>query len=368
MRIIRRLDPFQTYLNNENILVGIETYFSSNRDKRPREFTQSKNQYSPKSPPPSSSEMAVESVLYKVFIGEEKGVFVSDDQEFFGNPFKNKAPTIISHKNRKALTFLNKYSVFDPLSNNENKGVMLVSVQFQPVIYPREASGNLKWLLLSMKNAIIGILEDSKDKFDVLNFLNVGPKSGSSVKFLHSQTYIFQQKPRTRGHFRNAFYQAFNQNPKCVACTIVDQRKIETIYGESVNYETLILNETSNFISYFAYCPLRLGQIRIIPKHHLKNVTEISNEMFLELGLLIEESDLTIHNFGMKLGFRLKDRSIVFRESYSENQDFHLLVDVLPFWPLGSVELLDSINSYSITPEHIKLFLREHKLSMKRND
>ncbi len=344
-----RADPLQSYQIDDGIVVGFVTVVVPARGKRPREIHPEKKQV---------MDTPKDNLLLKISNGEESAIVVSTNHEFVSNPFDIKLKPSKREIKAEAVTILNKFPMFTKNDNVFPHGVMLVTFPTKQLYYPRHNPEAVYWMLKSIQNALEGLKSIKKSGYQVLNFFNVGPNSGASLRQLHSQTYVWRHSLPVYGKEAMAFYEAYKRNG-CLACRFIENGIISDPFGNEVSIESLKIFEDENVIVIFAFAPIRLLQTRVILKSHNANLYTLSASQLKSLAKGIAIADDGIFEVSSYINFRFEDRSIAFREKY--DGDFHMIVDVLPAWPLAGAELVSSMTFASRPPEKAAEIYRERK-------
>jgi diadenosine tetraphosphate (Ap4A) HIT family hydrolase len=344
-----RFDPFQTWVENDTT-IGYQTTIVPNRGNRPREhkpiFVNN----------PEDEVDLLDNVLILIAKGKLPAFIVADNEKYIADPFsetfelKNN-----SHEQVSAICVVNKYSIFSRLSD-ENMGVMLVAFPTTEVRYPRQNKQATSHTLLSLKNAINGILESNhKKNLKLTCFINIGANSGSSLVQFHAQAYLYSQTEKMLGNVEYSFYKSYDYQKSqgyCIGCLYNNPNGKE----DELKYlnPKLTIWEDENILLKVAYAPIRTGQLRIIPKKHVKHIGELSNEMLESMGMAISKADEIMHSFIESRDIRvgMNDRSIAFRQSIM--RDFHMIIDIFPVYSgFGGAELIIPIGINSIFPEYL---------------
>ena len=98
----------------------------------------------------------------------------------------------------------------------------------------------------------------------------------------------------------------------------------------------------------------RFSQIRIFPKTHVANLSQLSNEALLEVGRALAIADFVIEKAITQTKFRInaKDRSVAFRQTLDNK--FHMFIDVYPVYlGFGGPELTIPLSVSTIKPESL---------------
>lgn len=345
-----RADPFQSYRDGDQVTVGFITAIAPARGKRPREISPQKKK---------ETKGTGNNLLLKIVDGTEPAIIISSDKEFLQDPFDESLIPIAEHREAKALSILNKFPIFTRRTDELPFGIMLVTFPSEEVSYPKESPNSLFSMFLSLRNALKGTTSSIKQNFNVINFFNVGPNSGASLRQLHSQTYIWKHKFSVIGKEAFAFLEAYRRNG-CIACKLIRGQKVEDVFGNRVKIDELKIFEDEHVIVIFAFAPIRLLQTRVILKRHCSNMMELDDGELYSVAKGIAVADEAIFEVSSHIGYQFEDRSIALRECYSK--DFHMIIDVLPAWPLAGAELVSSLTYASRPPEKAAEIFRSRTL------
>ena len=343
-KIDLRFDPLQTYFES-GTRIGHKIIISKIRDKRPVE-----NKKKPSNEVPDNRN----SIFLKIIDGEEKAILVSTDKKFILNPFNNQyTAKLLKIDKENAICCLNKYSIFSRFSD-EGRGIMLVAFPVKSLLFLYEDHNALANTLLSLKIAILNLLNSS---FKLTTFFNIGAGSGSTISQLHLQSYIYNSKDKgslelilekSQEHHLTKGY--------CLLCKIVNRSKSknkETDISENLVNQQLVIYEDKFIQIRLAYAPLRFSQLRIIVKEHINHIGRMSDKSVKALGKAISMSDFVImKNYKIKGKLKNTDRSVAFRQFQSSR--FHMFIDVFTTHaPFGGPELTIPLTSHSTSPEEL---------------
>ncbi len=344
-----RADPFQSYLGENGMVVGFVTVVVPSRGKRPREIRPEKKE---------TKKFPKSNLLLEIARGKEYAIIVSTNQGFVNNPFEENLEPSKTNIDAEAITILNKFPMFSRDKAIFPHGVMLVTFPTTEIFYPKENHNAVFKMLKSIQVALEGIGQSVTDQYQIINFFNIGPNSGASLRQLHSQTYYWRHRQPIIGKELLAFQEAFRKNG-CLACKSIGSGKIRDPFGNEVDLDDLKIFEDENVIVIFAFAPIRLLQTRVIIKKHNPNLLSLTDPQLRSLAKGISIADDAIFEVSSYINFKFEDRSIAFRENYGEN--FHLLIDVLPAWPLAGAELVSSMTFASRPPEKAAEIYRNRK-------
>ncbi len=343
-----RADPFQTYVQDGQVIAGFIAVVAPARGKRPRELYPSR-----KKPIDKKNE---KNLLVDIATGKETGIVVATDKGFFQDPFENNIKARYNTIEAGAITILNKFPLFSKDKQHIPNGIMLVTFPTIPIHFPKENHEAVSSLLMSVKNALKNLRDLHGSSYQIINFFNIGSNSGASLKQLHSQSYFWKHELPIQGKDQIPFYKTYEQRG-CLACKLASKREIEDVFGSTIEIKERIIYENPDVIVFFAYSPIRMLQVRVMPKRHVANLLDLSREEISSLAIGISVADNAIFQVSSALNFQIEDRSVAFRERY--DGDFHMLVDILPAWPLAGAELVTSMTFASRSPEQAAILFNE---------
>ncbi len=352
-----RLDPFQSFFENGTVIAGFSAAIASPRGNRPREISPVRKRGNEE-----EKKVTADNLLLDIANGKEPAIVVSTDDHLVQNPLD---PTVVPKKikvNAKAISIVNKYPIFSRNRKNLPYGFMLVTFPTTQMYYPRENPTAIGFMMKSIKNAIeLRNNDASLARSKAISFFNIGPNSGASLKQLHAQTYIWRGDREIVGRDSYLFKKAYNSMNHCLGCLLSQPTGIEKDHlNQSLHLKKRIIYDGRFFKVFFAYAPLRMLHVRIIPKRHIATISQFEDEELVELGNCIALADDAIFYVSSSLGYPFQDRSIALREDYEEQQ-MHMLIDVLPSWPLGGAELVTSLTIVSRSPEEASKIFSDNK-------
>lgn len=335
-------DPFQTFIE-KNIPKGFRVNFLPSRNDRPREQHINFN-ISDHEEKITKTEID-NSTLTKVYRGQSPCVPIAGDDTILGDPDADEL--MMDFSSFDGISVMNKFAPLG-IYSQEATGVATVNI---PKIYVRNLqNANANYSILRPMRATLAYLLEGNtyrsDLFAPLAFFNVGPNSGSSIKYLHSQTYAM---PYLSGINSYSFQKTFDQNKTCTACSIISKRTIMDHLRQEINYHDLIFWEDENVIILYPYAPFRSMATRIIPKKHVSYIGKATDEMLKSIGLALKITDYLM-NVCSPLSNPLIDRTIAFRQTTDVRKDFHMIIDVLPPFPTLAAESVDFLGMTPYDP------------------
>lgn len=342
-----RFDPLLSFLSHNEIF-GYRIHIVPGRGSRPRDNVM-RRAIKRETKDPS------ESIFFKVSHGTELSIPISSDQEIICS-YKDD-PKFHNLTKALAVSILNKYAPLNNIGENA-AGVSLVTYSN---IYSEDlgnTDANLS-ILQSLKVAISKII--NKKFQSSLIFFNIGPSSGASLRQLHAQTYII---PHNSGmltaNFQQAYESASTKLGGCLVCKIAIEENCNDHVGQNLEVSQRIVWEDENWRVLVPYAPMRALAIRIIPKAHKNWFGKLNRPEIRSLAVILKMADNLINIATPSKWPPLTDRTIVFRQGITIEQDFHFFIDMLPSIPFGGSELVDSLSITSLDPDKSAEIMREY--------
>jgi len=365
-----RWDPFRTIRTDSGNKIGHHTFFSTIRGNRPHEY----------SSPEITSFTTKDSVSLDTFCELSKGnlpsIIMSKDLKLWQKPLSTHFSKE-NLRNTKAFTSINLYTPmariikgFDKKEQenfNISSGIPLVHILTKHYNTIEEVPKEefviyLKNIILTVNECTKSLCKPKYTHCNVLHFYNIGHKAGASIPHLHSQTLIHGNQKgfgwKTYGFFQTyQWNKMFSQDEHyCLAC-LYSQNLLKDLHDQDLKIRERSLWKDDNWLIVVAYAPESDAQIRIIPKRHVTSLYGLNNSEISSLAeaLIFSNTLLTkfIKNWGKKYFLHL-DRNILFRQlPYQTDDNFHLLIDIVPIQQIGGAERLDDHKISQITPEEI---------------
>ncbi len=169
-------------------------------------------------------------------------------------------------------------------------------------------------------------------------FKNSGAAAGTSIEHSHSQIIASQTVPR----YLKEKIEAIKKYESCPYCQIIEKER----QGERLIFE----NE--NFVSFASFAPRFNYETLVFPKKHYKNITELSEEEFMDLAEVMQKIVYKLGKIGSPYNF--------FLHYAPEGEDFHFHFEITPrmnTW--AGFELATESFVITTSPEEAALFYKE---------
>ena len=339
-------DPLQSFIV-DNRPVGFRVNFMPGRRNRPRE----QSIRTPKSflQEEITDEEIRNSPLHQVIIGKAPAVPIAGDDQIIGDP--SDEPRTMEFLDYDGVTIMNKYAPLG-LYSQQASGVAMVNFATKYTRTLNNYQTNYH-LLVPMRRSIQYLTSGQSYRDDLRTpvcFFNIGPGSGASIRYLHSQTYIL---PAYGGTISYAFQQAFNQNDDCLACRMANQKVVTDHLGQVIDYHQLTIWEDDHIRVIVPYAPLRTMATRILPKGHIAHLGQADDEQLTSIAKGLSIADYLM-NAATPSGRTVRlDRSIPFRQAARIDANFHLFIDLLPPFPFVAAEVTDFLGMTPYRPDEI---------------
>ena len=354
-----RYDLLQTFVENDRF-IGFQLVLAPIRGNRPRE------QY-PKTKVEEKPVITSDNILTKLVKGLDDAMVIATDTEFLADPFNPLETSRVDWQKKKAISVINRFSIFSRFDKTGARGVMLVVIPIELLQFPRSSPSATAAIIASIRTSIKGVFE-LHGKMRLATFFNVGAKSGSSLVQLHSQLYIFEGLKNHIGSDEYCFFRSYDYHMEsnvCLACSLgaghienlgdgLDEQRKEFISDDLTVWQDELVKLR------VAYAPLRYAHLRIFINRHIPHMGELADEECNSIGYAISLGDylmkLILGSFwGM---IPEDDRSIVVRQK--SDGDFHLFIDMIPvYMGLGGAELLLPMSIHSRTPKTFAKLMRD---------
>ncbi|MCE7736780.1 MAG: hypothetical protein GPJ54_17995 [Candidatus Heimdallarchaeota archaeon] len=342
-----RFDPLLSFLS-QNEIFGYRIHIVPGRGSRPRDNKMRR-------PVKRESKDPSESIFFKVSHGTELSIPISTEQELVSK--YSDDPEFHNLTEALAVSILNKYAPLNNMGENA-AGVSLVTYSNIYSEHLGNTEANFS-ILQSLKIAISAII--NKKFQSSLIFFNIGPTSGASLRQLHAQTYII---PHNSGmlsaNFQHAYESASQKLGECLVCKIANEENCIDHVGQNLETSGRIVWEDANWRVMVPYAPIRALAIRIIPKTHKNWFGKLNEIEIRSLAGILKMADNLINIATPSKWPALIDRTIVFRQGITIEQDFHFFIDVLPSIPFGGSELVDSLSITSLDPDKSAEIMRNY--------
>ena len=204
-----------------------------------------------------------------------------------------------------------------------------------------------------MKTALKYLIRGESYREDLKSpvaFFNIGPSSGSSLKYLHSQCYAM---PETNGLLTHAYKLAYESNATCLTCKIASEVTVEDHLGQIINYEDLTVWEDEFNRIIVPHAPFRTMGTRIIPKPHIDYLGNASLDYLKSLAKALTIADYLMNAAIPKSRTPQPDRTIPFRQASVVGQDFHMFIDIYPPFPMLAAESSEFLGLSPLQPHRI---------------
>ncbi len=371
-----RFDPFRSYLTSNNIKIGFLSTISSLRLLRPDEF----------SPPPSTKDFPPFSDSSSVFINIVQGnlpaIVIQKDTESYQSIFSTspKSELLTQHK---ALSIINMFSPQSRTSSGTYPSQGLSLVHFPTTFSSNFSSltfSDIHHLFLTTKHSHLKVIQEyssvrPKSPLSISHFFNIGPSTGASISHIHSQSYFSFLSPYSGLH-THAFSESAKQwsekhQNRCFACCLT-QNSNDTLdlFNQPLNFASRVFYENADWVAFLAFAPERDYHIRILPKSHCTHFHLLTDSQLSSLATLFYYCHSVLDYVSETAASMLrlnKDRNILFRQSplNSDFYPFHLVIDILPFQPIGGAEIMDSFRIVSLIPEQSVVEIKNYLKSLK---
>jgi galactose-1-phosphate uridylyltransferase len=332
----RVYDSLCSYVNQEGKIVGFSSIIAKIRQSKP-------NEYQEKQTVELKEKIEIDSFC-KIAKKSSSQIIISKDDQFYPEEIFQKEPSNIDVSNSKAFTTLNLYSGITRIvgkttclelkDTSISSGIALVHVITDHFEFIEEVPLTLfehfmkNWIMTLSKTMTV-LQEMKKDlNAEVFCFINMGRLSGASIPHLHAQSIINTNHiggGRGSYSFKKAYRKTLKKTGKCLACEYQKNPERDQLGQELfINDRTIFSNE--NWLCVTALAAEAEGHLRLIPKKHRSNLTELTEEEIIDLAAALLEANELMYRYN---GKRL-ERNVLFREDYSSEKKMHMIIDILP--------------------------------------
>ncbi|MFX0084043.1 MAG: hypothetical protein ACFFAU_00080 [Candidatus Hodarchaeota archaeon] len=365
-----RWDPFRTIIKNRT-KIGHSTVINILRGEKPYEYLlQEKNI--------QISELKEgKDSFCRLIAGEIPSIVLSKDLMIAKDPL-SESPEYENLSSTKVFSAINLYPpiprIFREFNLNDIstkrtfKGIPLIHVvrnHYRTIEDVPEEE-----MILLLQNIVLTIkasqkalfVTGGKEKTNVIQFFNIGSTAGASIPHLHAQTYLFNDR-KGYGWKNRGFLEAYKNHKKltgskeyCLGCQY--PKKIEKDpLGQEVFVEDRVTWEDENWISFTSFAPERDCHLRLLPKRHVSSLWNLKSFEIKSLarGLIIVNHQISqfVKKFGQNLNIQ-QDRNVLIRQAdFGDNNDIHMLIDIIPIQQIGGVEILDDLRLSQLFPEEV---------------
>ena len=297
----------------------------------------------------------------EIELGNDFAIPVTDGEIRRDNPFSS-APRRWRLEGR-ASTIINRFPAMarvieedllpelerraSALGGRVARGVCLVTFP-RDYIFTLEAAkpSTVAEILASLKEAIRYTWEEAEARgfklIPTYTFFNLGRAAGGSLPRLHAQTYIDLTQD---GHGRTmemVLISFLRQKDKgrCLLC--------ESDHGGRFIYEN------DHFVLWATGSPRRNYHLRFSPKRHVEDITQLGREELLSLGELLVRVSIALSAEGVDPNRNI----LIYQRPRGYGSYFHIFGEIVPFEPLGGMELLDDSRVCRLSPETVASRLR----------
>jgi galactose-1-phosphate uridylyltransferase len=378
-----RWDPFRTIIENE-VKIGHNTIINTLRGEKPYEYLlQEKNI--------QVSELKEgKDSFCRLIAGEIPSIVLSKDLGIVKDPFSD-IPEYENLTSTKVFSAINlyppiprifqKFNLINKTTKKNFRGIPLIHVVKNHYRTIEEVSDDemillLQNIILTVKASQEALLVTGRNgKTTVFQFFNIGSTAGASIPHLHAQTYLFNDK-KGYGWKNKGFKEVYRNhqiltgsNKYCLGCEY--HKKIDKDpLGQEIHVEDRVTWEDENWIGFTSFAPERDCHLRLLPKRHVSSLWNLKSFEIKSLakGLIVLNNQLSlfVKKYGKELNIQM-DRNILIRQAhFGDDNDFHMLIDIIPIQQIGGVEMLDDLRLSQTFPEvvahHIRILTAKTKI------
>ena len=382
---LERFDPFRTIINEFGAKIGHITQFSPLRNQRPFEHKNNDEELDDIHIPEDDS-------FCKIIKGDLPAVVLSKGSETCSHPL-SITPEKNDWKEYPAISIVN---LFTPMARvlyehtkhyesikEKSVGIGLVHLltsHFDSFtdVSTEETYNLLKTTQVAHLNSIAELKKKyNTEKLAIMHFFNIGEEAGASICHLHSQTYIYANEGHSHGWVSLGFLSVPEYHRKqtkdenyCLACEITKNKKdAKDPLNQNLLVEERLVYENDEWIVLTAFSPERDGQLRLIPKKHTSQFTQLNDKQLKELADALVKANTALDEFvsiadsNMHL---LHDRNILFRqENEGYDSGMHMLIDIIPIQRIGGAEIMETYRIATVFPEEVAKVMIE---KLKENE
>ncbi|MHA1910606.1 MAG: HIT domain-containing protein [Candidatus Kariarchaeaceae archaeon] len=333
----RVYDSLRAYYDPEGKIVGFSAIIAKIRQRKPNEY-QENHQIE------ELKEKIEMDTFCKIAQESSSQIIISKDDEFFQEEIFQKEPSNIDVSNSKAFTTLNLYSGMARIVEQStcveltnasiSSGIALVHVITDHYEFIEEVPSTLfehfmkNWINTLKKT--INVLNEMKKglKVEAYCFINMGQLSGASIPHLHAQSIIDTNhvgEGRGSYSFKKSYRETLERTGKCLVCEYNEKPEKDQL-GQKllIDERTIFANE--NWLCMVALAAEAEGHLRLIPRRHRSNLTELTEEEISDLASALLMANKLMYKYN---GKRL-ERNVLVREDYSSEKKMHMIIDILP--------------------------------------
>jgi UDPglucose--hexose-1-phosphate uridylyltransferase len=245
--------------------------------------------------------------------------------------FANKFPAVDS-KGESLIKTDNKYFTF---SSAYGVHEVIVETRLASKQLSDLPASHIKQVLQVYANRILD-LSAKKGVAYVSVFKNHGAKGGTSIVHSHSQVIAYNKVPAV------VLEEAEACRNGCPYCEILEVEK--------KSHRRCF--ENKNFVAFTPYASRFNYEIWVFPKEHLTNITQFSNQQFMDMASILKKILVKLKKLGVDYNF--------FLHYAPSGKDLHFHIEVCPriaTW--GGFELATEATINSVSPEAAAKFYRK---------
>ncbi|MFQ5820624.1 MAG: hypothetical protein ACE5I5_11595 [Candidatus Heimdallarchaeota archaeon] len=372
---IKRFDPFRMRpirIKEQPIgkVTGRFTYISAVRAQRPMKVTQA----------PTSEKSPTQFVYEKIILGQDYCIpilTVNKNQEFqiYNNLF-SITPRKYDFTEDSVISIINKfpamvrYDESDSGIPNLAQGLCLVA--FPTIHYTRlldMPNDAIADLLLALQESqrliadttsgkIVPLVPEGRyvETITIEVFFNIGAAVGGSIEHIHGQLYADLSDTGHSITTEWAILTAQDKDLGCVSCRMI-KGDIKELGGIPLPFDRLKIAENAFGVLYASFAPTANYQLKIIPRRHVKFLTEFTPEDLDALAELLRLAFFGLDYLGVPA-----DRNIRLTQlphGYGVETDFHCRWSIDPFDTFGGFERRGDQKVVKVFPESIATMLRQ---------
>ena len=216
----------------------------------------------------------------------------------------------------------------------------------------------MEFVLRAYTDRIQDLRQDPRFRF-IMVFRNAGAAAGATIEHPHSQVIALPFTPKSVKEQLDSARDHFNRKSRCIYCDLLQQE----LY---MKYR--VVEATDDFVVLCPYASRFPFEMQILPRHHLHDFTQISEDQRSALADVLSRSLRRLKNllhspaYNMTLHTAPVMHPRPGRPHYwgTIEQDFHWHIDILPrLAKVAGFEWANNLYINPVTPENAADFLRE---------
>ena len=155
---------------------------------------------------------------------------------------------------------------------------------------------------------------------------------------------------------KKAFRETLEKTGKCLACEFKNKPEKDQL-GQKLFIEERTVFENDNWLCLVALAAESKGHLRLIPKKHRANLSELTEKEIEDLAEVLLKANKLMYEYN---GKRL-ERNVLIREDYSSEKKMHMIIDILPIRKHAGGSSLSDLAVSAERPEKVASEMKKYR-------